>query len=150
MVKKSTYDTRFFDKKTRDEEREQVKSLVSLLPKIKVQSQKENFLETLDDADKKRFLLREYFTKLKRKPRPPSSPFKRLSWLVTSSPFPQLFEYREGDDELFADCNAVKFTNFLSAYKLYKKLMKFEYDKVASMSKASFYCNPRKEGDKTV
>lgn len=146
VVKKRTYETTFFiDKKTRDEEREQVKSLVSLLPKVKVQTRKEDFLASLDDADKRRFLLREYFKKARRTPRPAYSMHKKLAWFVAASPFPQLFEYRDGDDELFANCKTVKFTNFLSAYKLYKSLLKFELDRARSLSRAGDYKNPRKE-----
>lgn len=145
MAKNLRYERTFFiDKKKRDEEREQVKSLVSLLPKVKIQSRKEDYLASLDDADKRRFLLREYFKKLKKK-RPSFSVNKKLAWVVASTPFPQLFEYREGDAELFKNCNTVKFSNFLSAYKLYKSLIKFEYDRVKSLCRAADYKNPRKE-----
>jgi len=132
------------NKAKRNEERETVKSLVSLLPKIRVQSRKEDYLATLDDADKRRVLLREYFRKLRRK-RPAYDMHKRLSWLVSSTPFPQLFEFREGDEELFADCNVVRFTNFLSAYKLYISLLKFEIGRARSLTTASAYRNPRRE-----
>ena len=145
MGKGHSYDERlFFDKKTRDDEREQVKSLVSLLPKVRIQTRKEDYLASLDDADKRRFLLREYFKKMKRK-RPPFNISRRLAWVVASTPFPQLFEYREGDEQLFKECNTVKFSNFLSAYKLYKSLIKFEYDKAKSLCRAADYKNPRKE-----
>lgn len=146
--RKNYSETYFIDKEARDKERKDVKDYVDLLPKVRIENKKEGFLRSLEEKEKKRYLLREYFKKLRKKIRPHSSQFVKFSWLVVSTPFPQLFEYREGDDKLFKECNPIRFNNFRSAHKLYKSLLMHELKKARFENKASFYKNPRKEDDK--
>lgn len=127
-------------------EREQVKALVSMLPKVKIISQREDYLAGLDSQERKRVLLREYFDKLRRKQRPPKTVYQKLAWIVCQKPFPQLFEYKEGDDVLFADCLAVKFTRFTAAYKLYIHLLKFELETARAAKSAGYYKEVRDKG----
>lgn len=122
---------------------EDTKSLLSLLPKIKVMTQKDSYLATLDEADRKRYLLREYFHK-KHKRRPPLKPDRRFVWVVLTKPFPQLFEYRAGDEELFSLFYPIKFKLFRDAYEFYKNLIKAELKVVKSKSTAGWYKNPAK------
>jgi hypothetical protein len=130
---------------TKKAEEEQVKALVSMLPKVRVTTRKEDYLASLDDADRRRFLLREYFNKLKRPRAHVDRINERLAWIVASTPFPQLFEYRRGDEELFKECTVVKFNNFRSAHKLYTTLLKFETSRARSLNTAAAYRNPRNE-----
>lgn len=131
-------------------EREQVKALVSMLPKVKIVTQKEEYLAGLDTQERKRVLLREYFEKIdKARVRKKMAPRKQAdvpSWLVCQKPFPQLFEYRKGDEELFADCLAVRFTRFLSAYKLYLHLLKTEVKTAMTNKSAGYFQDPRSRG----
>ena len=137
-----------FGRKEKIAEREQVKALISMLPKVQLVTPKEEYLAGLDSQERKRVLLREYFRKLDlgKSKRPAITQTSKLSWLVCQKPFPQLFENREGDEVLFEDCLAVKFTRFLSAYKLYMHLLKNEV-KTASVNKsAGYFKDPRNRG----
>jgi hypothetical protein len=129
-------------------EREQAQALISMLPKVKIVTQKEEYLASLDTEERRRFLLREYFQKIdnlrvrKRKPSEATNK-EQLSWLVCQKPFPQLFMYQEGDDTLFANCIAVRFTRFLSAYKLYLHLLKTEVKTAMTNKSAGYFEQPR-------
>ena len=122
---------------------EDTKGLLSLLPKIKVMTQKDSYLATLDDADRRRYLLREYFNK-KSKRRPAFKLDRRFEWIVLTKPFPQLFEYKSGDEELFAAFYPIKFRLFRVAYEFYKNLVKAELKEIKSKSTAGWYKNPAK------
>lgn len=137
-----------FDRKEKNAEREQVKTLISMLPKVKILSQKEEYLAGLDSQERKRVLLREYFSKLNRSTnkRPIITQNTRLDWLVCQKPFPQLFHYRAGDEILFEDCLAVRFTRFHSAYKLYIHLLKNEVKQAITNKTAGYYKDPRNRG----
>ena len=137
-----------FGRKEKYAEREQVKALISMMPKVQIITQKEEYLAGLDTQERKRVLLREYFRKLdlKASTRPPVTQHTELSWLVCQKPFPQLFEYRKGDEILFEDCLAVRFTRFLSAYKLYYHLLKNEVKTAAVNKSAGYFKDPRNRG----
>lgn len=150
MPSKAEYDRakKGYGRAERNAEREQVKTLISMLPKVQIVTQKEEYLAGLDTQERKRVLLREYFRKLdvKASARPPITQYTKLSWLVCQKPFPQLFEYREGDEILFEDCLAVRFTRFLSAYKLYIHLLKTEVKTAMTNKTVGYYRDPRNRG----
>jgi len=98
------------------------KSLTSLLPKIRVLTPEEDYLASLTEADRKRFYLQEYFRRQrKRNPKKPDQiPF---SWVVLTEPFPQLFEYSDGDEDIFMPFKPIRFQKFKQAYSMYKALL---------------------------
>lgn len=126
-------------------EREKVKKLTALLPQKIVEQ--DDYLASMDEVDRQRHLLREYFTKLRRKNERPKKPdpYAKLSWVVTSTPFPQLFHYQPGDEELFKDCNVVRFINFAQARRLYINLLMAELRNARSKRTAGQFTAIRDE-----
>ena len=125
-------------------EREKVKALASLLPKITLDVPVIDYLAHLDAEDRKRYMLRQYFRKLQVNNRPMRVAATKMEFVVLTKPFPQIFEYKPGDDELFQEMGAVRFTAFRSAYKLLRHLLNAEIVQAKALRVAGYYKNPRK------
>jgi hypothetical protein len=119
------------------------KSLLPLLPKVKFLSQEEEYIQKLDTEERQRYLLRAYFDKQKKR-RKPLTPQTEFCWIVLCEPFPQLFEYRNEDEEFFSQFSPIKFKFFKFAYHFYLRLIKQRLFIAKNNRRASFYSYPVK------
>ena len=120
-----------------------IKSLVPTLPTFKYLQEENNYLGILDQKDRRLYQLRQYFKKISTRRRMLTVKTK-FCWTVLCDPFPQLFEYRDDDEEFFAQFRPVKFKYFRKAHEYYVGLIK-ETLKVARANKtAAFYAFPAK------
>jgi hypothetical protein len=136
-------------KKQKEQQAQDIaKSLLPLLPKITYVSEKEEYLQRLDAEERRRFLIREYFDKKKRHGRKKLKPDTPFCWIVLSEPFPQLFEYRDDDEEFFSVFSPIKFKFFKYAYHYYLRLLKKRLRVAKNNRRASYYAYPVKPPNK--
>ena len=120
-----------------------IKSLVPTLPTFKYLQEEGTYLGILDKKERRAYQLRQYFKKISTRRRMLTVKTK-FCWTVLCDPFPQLFEYRDDDEEFFAQFRPVKFKYFRKAHEYYVGLIK-ETLRVARANKtASGYAFPAK------
>jgi hypothetical protein len=120
-----------------------IKSLVPTLPTFKYLQEEGTYLSILDKKERRAYQLRQYFKKISTRRRMLTVKTK-FCWTVLCDPFPQLFEYRDDDEEFFAQFRPVKFKYFRKAHEYYVGLIK-ETLRVARANKtASSYAFPVK------